>query len=138
MWRGLARTQATWALHSIHARNYALGLGTLSEMIHNAPAMGQVIFGVNGDFYQRDKAFAGDPVDCKLSMETDRAPIGGISFWWDGAAHLTQNCDFGIQSHLARRESHTHKLSNEDRRTNTVALYTPRWGGPPHKRDGLE
>src|SRR5439155_25274451 len=78
---------------SAHARRRAVGLSTLSDQIRLMnPAIGIPVAGINGDFYQRDSVFAGDPRGLQIvEGELLSAPNGGVSFWIDraGEAHAT-------------------------------------------------
>src|SRR5215469_3804124 len=56
------RSNRSLEIHSMHAGGGALGLSTLSDQIALVnPALGRPVAAINGDFYQRDKAYAGDP-----------------------------------------------------------------------------
>ena len=49
-------------LASVHADGAATGLATLTEMVESVHAnVGAPLAALNGDFYQRDRLFAGDP-----------------------------------------------------------------------------
>src|SRR5205814_6177460 len=83
----------------------------------------------NGDFYQRDSVFAGDPRGLQIvEGELLSAPTGGVGFWIDrtGEAHATNvisqfkvtwpdgtEIPFGL---------------NGTRRSDEVQLYTPLLG----------
>lgn len=74
-------------LRSVHAGAGALGLSTLSAQIQQLNRAGvAVLAGVNGDFYQRDRAYAGDPRGLQIvEGEVLRSPSGGASLWVDAA-----------------------------------------------------
>lgn len=126
--------------HSTHARDSAIGLGTLSEQIRSfKPELGTPVAGVNGDFYVRDKAYAGDPRGLQiLEGEVISAPVGGVSFWIDagGKPHATNvNSLFkvtwpnGASTPIGLNEARTSKM---------VILYTPALGRSTHTTNGLE
>src|SRR5579859_4091922 len=89
----LQRNSALYEIDSIHAGGKAIGLETLSEQLTRpAPALGMAVAGLNGDFYQRDKTFAGAPRGLQIiSGELISAPCGGATFWLDavGQCHTT-------------------------------------------------
>ena len=74
-------------LRSVHAGAGALGLSTLSAQIQQLNGAGlTVLAGVNGDFYQRDRAYAGDPRGLQIrDGEVLRSPADGASLWVDAA-----------------------------------------------------
>jgi hypothetical protein len=89
----LQRSNSVYEIDSTHAGGKAIGLETLTDQLERlgttqrAPAAG-----INGDFYQRDKAFAGAPRGLQISHgELISAPCGGASFWIDavGQFHAT-------------------------------------------------
>jgi hypothetical protein len=72
-------------VRSAHAGGAAVGLGTLSgQLAHAAGPTGKPLAAVNGDFYQRDRSFAGDPRGLQImNGEVLSAPTGGVAFWVD-------------------------------------------------------
>jgi hypothetical protein len=81
----IPRSDPQFQILSIHADNSAIGLQPLSKMLRGIPSdRGEAVAGINGDFYQRDKAYAGDPRGLQiLDHQFLSAPIGGIGFWID-------------------------------------------------------
>jgi hypothetical protein len=64
----------------------AIGLGELSEQVRALRSTAEPVAAINGDFYQRDGAHAGDPRGLQIiDGELISAPSGGASFWIDGA-----------------------------------------------------
>jgi large repetitive protein len=58
----LARSNHLYEVHSVHAGNNAIGLDTLSEQVNLLSSrLGTPVAAINGDFYQRDRAYAGSP-----------------------------------------------------------------------------
>ena len=137
----VSRSSDDLEFHCTHAKAAALGLSTLSEQINQMqPDLGVPMIAVNGDFYIRERAFAGDPRGLQiLEGELLSAPIGGVSFWIDpaGRPHATNVVSlfkvtwpngavipFGL---------------NEERRTNNVmVLYTPSAGAVTRTNNGVE
>lgn len=79
------RSTTAFEIRSLHALDRTVGLESLSAQLRRIkPAEGIAIAGLNGDFYQRDRAFAGDPRGLQIADgELISAPVGGISFWID-------------------------------------------------------
>lgn len=134
-------------LQSSHAMNGALGLTTLSNQLRALkPALGTALAGVNGDFYQRDRAYAGDPRGLQICDGEMISAPGSATFWIDAAG----------QPHVAKVESRfavtwpdgrsTPFGLNEDRDPNPTqatpppaVLYTPALGASTLTRTpGLE
>ncbi len=134
------RSDTNLVLHSAHARGRAVGLATLSEIVRSTDAaLGTPVAAVNGDFYQRDRAFAGDPRGIQISDgELLSAPIGGAGFWIDRAG----------QPHAAPLKpalavtwpdgSTTPVGLNGERRANVAELYTPQAGRSTRASGGRE
>ncbi len=112
-------------VHSLHAHGRALGLSTLSAVVSNASMLGTPLAGVNGDFYQRDRAYAGDPRGLQIvGGEVISAPIGGAAFWIDAAGQARGG---HVQSQFAVRwpdGTSTAIGLNEDRSDVRAVLYT--------------
>jgi hypothetical protein len=95
--------------------------------------------GINGDFYQRDKAFAGAPRGLQIIKgELISAPCGGATFWIDavGQFHTTNVASLfritwpnGLTSAFGL---------NGDRNTDGLELYTPAIGSSTHTVGGRE
>ncbi len=88
----LDRSVSGFALLSLHARGGALGLTTLSRQVALVNgSLGVPVAAVNGDFYKRESAFAGDPRGLQISnSDLLSAPIGTASLWVyaDGEPHV--------------------------------------------------
>ncbi len=125
------RSRSDFEIQSTHARNAAVGMGTLTEQISSAkPEWGKAIAAINGDFYERGRAYAGDPRGLQIvAGEVFSAPAPGATFWIDAAGTM----------HVGKVESrftvtwpdgsNTPLRLNEDRGTNNgPVLYTPAMG----------
>jgi hypothetical protein len=81
------------AVRALHADNRAFGLATISAQVRGIPAdAGIALAAVNGDFYQRDRTFAGDPRGLQiLDGELLSAPKG-VCLWTspDGTPHVDE------------------------------------------------
>ena len=123
----ISRSHPEFALESVHAKGHVLGLATLSEMVEQIPPTeGKPVAGVNGDFYVRDRAYAGDPRGLQIvNGELLSAPIGGVSLWIDGegAPHTT---NVASQFRVTWPSGKSASLGlNEERRPSSIVLYTP-------------
>jgi hypothetical protein len=76
-----------FTIHSVHAMNGALGLTPLTEQVRAIqPELGSPLVAVNGDFYQRERAYAGDARGLQIiNGELISAPAGTAAFWVDRA-----------------------------------------------------
>jgi hypothetical protein len=134
------RTRAQYAIHSVHAQGMAVGLGTLSAMIDSMkPAYGPPAAAVSGDFYQRDRAYAGLPRGLQIKDgEVLSAPSGSVSFWIDAQEqpHATN-----VQSlfRVTWPDSQETPFGlNGNRRANEIELYTPAIGTSTRTVGGRE
>ena len=141
------RTHSELTFQSSHALNGALGLTTLSNQLRALkPTLGTALAGVNGDFYQRDRDYAGDPRGLQICDGEMISAPGSATFWIDAQG----------QPHVAKVESRftvtwpngrtTPFGLNEDRDPNPAqatpppaVLYTPALGASTLTRtSGLE
>ena len=134
------RMATNLALISVHANNSALGLTTLSAQLASVPqTLGTPIGGLNGDFYQRDNAHAGDPRGTQIvNGEVLSAPSGSPTFWIDayGKPHVASvAAKFEVQWPDGRK---TPFGVNGERHADQVQLYTPLIGPITHTTDGRE
>jgi hypothetical protein len=132
-----SRKDPTLALQSMHAKAAAIGLGTLTEQVRLlSRTNGIPVAAINGDFYQRDQAYAGDPRGLQvMSGELLSGPSGGASFWLDGnnQPHLGEIVsDFEI---TWPDGNSTPFGLNGDRPARGIELYTPA-AGPSTKTSG--
>lgn len=135
-----SRTNAQLTLHSSHATRTALGLTTLGEQIATSPgALGLPVAAVNGDFYQRDQLYAGDPRGLQIvEGELLSAPSGGACFWLDAT---NQPHTALVQSlfHVVWPDGTTNAFGlNEDRKPDALVLYSPAAGPSTRTRGGRE
>ncbi len=134
------RSHRELELDSIHAGGGALGLSPLSEQLALVnPALGAPVAAINGDFYQREKAYAGDPRGLQIGNgEVISAPMGGVSFWIDplGEPHTTNVVS---RFQVIWPDGATTPCGlNEDRRADGVELYTPALGTSTRTTGGRE
>lgn len=134
------RDSGEFGFVSVHAKRSALGLSTLSQQVRSVPAaLGLPVAAVNGDFYQRDRAYAGDPRGLQIvDGELISAPVGGVAFWIDGAGqpHAT-NIQPQLEVSWAPGASQSIGL-NEDRQPTEAVLYTPSIGASTRTSGGRE
>jgi hypothetical protein len=136
----LQRINPVYEIDSVHAGGKAIGLETLSEQLERLrSAQRRPAAGINGDFYQRDKVFAGAPRGLQIiSGELISAPCGGATFWIDavGQFHATNVVSLfritwpsGVATAFGL---------NGERRSEGIELYTPAVGGSTHTVGGRE
>lgn len=114
-------------LLSVHADRAATGLATVSEQVAEIPPTdGVPLAAVNGDFYQRDRSFAGDPRGLQIIHgELVSAPNGGVAFWIDSKGQPSAG---PVASRLAVTwpdRSTSPLLLNKERQFDELVLYTP-------------
>ena len=136
----LARTNTLYEIHSAHAGARALGMSTLSDQMGTMDKrLGQPVAAINGDFYLRDKIYAGGPRGLQVvNGELLSAPRGGAAVWIDllHDAHLAMvTSEFRIEWPDGRT---TPFGLNADRGTNGVELYTPAVGPSTRTTNGSE
>jgi hypothetical protein len=116
-------------------------LATLSSQIgHCSAAWGLPVAGVNGDFYQRDRAYAGDPRGLQIiEGQLISGPVGNsASFWVDGEGQpYVGNVTSRFQVTWPSGLGTTFGL-NEDRSAEAAVLYTPALGASTHTAGGRE
>jgi hypothetical protein len=136
----LDRANPQYQIQSVHAQRRALGLDTLSDQLALVnPAVSAVFAAINGDYYQRDKAYAGAPRGLQImDGELFSGPTGGATFWIDaiGQPH-TDNVGSKFQI-IWPDGTATEFGLNSERPTNGVELYTPAIGPSTHTKGGLE
>jgi len=136
----VSRVRHDLELHSTHARRAALGLETLSSQVKSVPPeLGTAIAAVNGDFYVRERAYAGDSRGLQLlEGELISAPVGGVSFWMDasGLPHATNIVSL-LKVTWPDGTSTPFGL-NEQLTNHSMVLYTPAIGTSTHTTNGLE
>ncbi|HLH57305.1 MAG TPA: phosphodiester glycosidase family protein [Verrucomicrobiae bacterium] len=134
------RTNNLYEIHSVHAGKAAVGLDTLSEQVALVESpTSQAVAAINGDFYQRDRAFAGAPRGLQIiDGELIHGPGSDTSFWIDaqGEAHASN-----VQSlfHITWPDGTSTPFSlNSERYPNRIELYTPAMGRSTRAYAGRE
>jgi exopolysaccharide biosynthesis protein len=128
-------------IHSTHANGAAVGLTTLTEQLRTLSAnAGKPVAAVNGDFYQRDRAYAGDPRGLQIvEGKLISAPSGTSSFWVDaaGAPHIGR---VESQFNITWPNGATTSFGLNEDRTNASAavLFTPAIGASTKTANGAE
>lgn len=136
----LERSNSLYQVGSLHADGRAIGLETLSEQLALAtPAQGAAVAAINGDFYVRDKAYAGASRGLQISAgQLLRGPSGGASFWVDalGEPH-TGKVESRFQITWPDGTSNSFGLNGE-RPASGVELYTSAIGPSTRTVGGFE
>ena len=134
------RTDPAFEVRSVHAGQGALGLATLTDQIKQLPpGAGVPVAAVNGDFYQRDRAYAGDPRGLQI-LEGDlvSAPVGGVAFWPDAAGQLHAT-NVVSRFQVAWPDGTATSFGvNQDRASDALVLYTPAIGASTRTTGGRE
>jgi hypothetical protein len=136
----LSRSAPGLEIHSFHARGLALGLGTISSQAKQAGTeFGTPVAAINGDFYQRDRAYAGHPRGLQIAEgEILSEPTGGASFWIDAYGHARAT-NVVSRFRVAWPNGVTTSCGlNEDRGANRVTVYTPSAGASTKTSGGRE
>ncbi len=136
----IPRHGGSFEFETAHANRAAIGMGALTSQIESLDSsLGIPVVAVNGDYYQRDKAYAGDPRGVQIAGgELLSAPSGGACFWIDS----------GGNPHAARVDSNLRvslpmgpKINcglNEDRAVREAEIYTPALGASTRTVGGRE
>ena len=129
-----------YEIRSVHAGGTALGLDTLSDQVSLLNGnRGTPVAALNGDFYQRDRTYAGAPRGLQVvDGELISAPSGSVSFWTDalGQPHAT-NVSSLFRITWPDGTSTPFGLNGE-RRADQIELYTPAAGQSTYTRGGRE
>lgn len=128
-------------LRTTHARDEALGLNTLSGLANAIrPSVGVPVVALNGDFFQQQKEFAGDPRGLQvIDGEVISGPSGGVSFWVDASGNFQATNVTSLFKVTWPDGTATPFGLNEDRRSNSwMVLYTPAVGASTKTKRGRE
>jgi hypothetical protein len=134
------RREGAFELHSMHAEAKAVGLSTVTDQTRQIDAtLGIPVGAMNGDFYERDGHYAGDPRGLQiLNGELISAPSGTPSFWIDalGEAHTGETRS---QMRISWPDGSSTPIGlNGFRQANSVELYTMAAGPSTRTRGGRE
>lgn len=136
----LDRTNPLYQIQSVHARGRAIGLDTLSGELGALKSAGDTpVAAINGDYYQRDKAYQGAPRGLQIvNGELLSGPSGGASFWIDavGEPH-TQEVESRFQITWPDGTAVSFGLNGE-RRDDGIELYTAAIGPSTRTKGGCE
>jgi hypothetical protein len=133
----ISRKAPDLEIQSVHSRGKPVGLSPITEQVKTVD--GKAVAAINGDFYQRDGAFAGDPRGLQIvNGELISAPMGSSSFWIDatGQPHMaiTQS---GLR--ITWPDGSVAAIGLNGRcDPNDIELYTPRLGATPRGNSGRE
>jgi large repetitive protein len=134
-----SRSDVSLGLQSVHAGNGALGLAPLGQQVRGIPAArGRAVAGVNGDFYQRDRAFAGDPRGLQVCAGELVSAPNGACLWVDAAGQphageVAAKFQVTWPDHSA-----TPFGLNEERKPDGLVLYTAAVGASTQSGGGRE
>jgi len=133
------RSRPTSQLRSVHAGNGAFGLANISDHLRGLPkAVGRPMAAINGDFYQREGAYSGDPRGLQLIDGMLVSAPMGVCLWFDraGEPHMEE-----IQSRFQLTWPDGTKASlgfNEESAPDRLVLFAPSAGAATRSRGGRE
>src|SRR6266516_3136761 len=134
------RQNTQFQLCTMHALGKAVGLTPVTDQTTlSSSARGVPVAATNGDFYQRDGPYAGDPRGLQITEgELISAPIGSASFCIDaiGEPHVINAVSL-LQVTWPNGSTSLIGL-NEGRLPNRLTLYTPALGSSTHTTGGRE
>lgn len=136
----VARSSRAFEIHSANGDGGALGLSTLTDQIERVDAsLGVAVAAINGDYYQRDRTYAGDPRGLQIiTGEVVSAPVGGACFWIDvlGEPHAGNVVS---RFQVSWPDGATNSVGlNEDRPHDGLVLYTRAAGSSTRTEGGRE
>ncbi len=134
------RQDPTFQLHSAHAEGKAVGLDSLVAQVRRLdPRLGVPMAAINGDFYQRDRAYAGDPRGLQIvDGELISAPAGGVAFWV-GRNGRPNIANVAPRFQIVWPDNTTSPFElNRERPVDGAVLYTPAIGESTRTGSGRE
>lgn len=136
----IPRQGGLFQIRAVHAGGGAVGLSRLSDQARPLGSPQAIpIAAINGDFYQRDGPYAGDPRGLQIVQgELLSAPSGTASFWID-AAGVPQTTNTFSRFQVTWPDGTTTPMGlNGNRSFTGVELYTPALGRNTQTRGGRE
>jgi hypothetical protein len=132
--------KSSYEIHSTHAGGKAIGLEMLSEQLTKInPAVGEPVAAINGDFYQRESAFAGAPRGLQVvDGELISAPSGGACLWVDALGHPHATNVSSLLRVIWPNGSSSPLGLNSERRSDSLVLFTAAVGASTHTQKGRE
>ncbi len=133
------RSKPASRLRSVHAGNGAFGLANISDHLRGLPKVaGRPMAAINGDFYQREGTYAGDPRGLQLIDGVLVSTPMGVCLWIDraGEPHMDD-----VQSRFQVTWPDGSKAAmgfNEESAPNRLVLFTPSAGPSTRTRGGRE
>lgn len=134
------RSNPEFQLDSMLGRGNTLGLGTVTEQARQWPtSAGRLVAAVNGDFYERDGPYEGDPKGLQISRgELISAPVDWTCMWVDASGTPQMG---KVASRFAVTWPNGESLPlglNERRPPNGAVLYTRAVGSSTRALGGRE
>jgi hypothetical protein len=134
------RGRSPFQIHAVHAGRSAVGLGRVSEQVAlEDSALASGVAAINGDFYQREGPYAGDPRGLQIvEGELISAPTGTASFWIDAIGEPHASNTVSLLQVTWPDGSSTPIGLNGSRAPDEIELYTPALGPSTHTVRGRE
>ena len=134
------RSNPEFQLHSMMANGNRFGLTALSEQLRQLPAaLGRPVAAVNGDFYDNESPYEGDPKGLQIvEGELVSAPANWTCLWVDASGHPQMGVVVS-QLSAAWPGGETFPLGlNERRPPGAAVLYSHAVGSSTHTIGGRE
>lgn len=136
----VARHDTGYRIASIHASRRAIGLETLSEQLASLPIQaGKPLGAINGDFYLRDKTYAGLPRGLQVTSGEMLSAPSGSSVFWEDALGEPHAADVVSRLQVSWPGGNVSVLGlNGERSATNLELYTAAAGTSTHTLSGRE
>ena len=117
-----------------------LGMSTVSEQVKNLPReLGQPLAAVNGDFYNKEEGYLGDPRDLQICQgAVVSGPTGHACFWVDAAGDPKMTNVVSRFRVIWTDGMETPFGLNEERPNDGAVLFTAALGMSTHTSGGVE
>ena len=136
----LDRTRRDLVLGTTSGGGETLGMGTIAEQVKTLPpALGTPLAAVNGDFYNTETKYLGDPRDLHIRQgELVSGPTGHACFWMDPAGEPRSTNVVSRFRVLWPDGTATPFGLNEAREDDTAVLYSAAIGSSTRTDGGTE
>lgn len=124
------RQQADLVLRILHSQPLVCDVTNMSNMIAGLPdSMGRPLVAINGDYFDRDRPYAGDPRGIEiLNGEVTSAPGAYVSLVLDAGGQPSALTVTSLFQVTWPDGAVTPAGLNERRKTNSLVLYAPSFG----------
>ncbi len=137
----LSRARQDLELHSVMGRGASQGMATVSQQVKQIPpAWGRPVAAINGDLYNDNHAYLGDPEGLQITRgELVSAPSPTRTCFWVDAAGNPCHDDVRSQFQVTWPDGRTTPFGlNEARPDDAAVLYTAAVGAVTRTHGGVE